>query len=271
MLNRAIIFGGTRGVGYEIASMLSKKGNTELIFTGRNIENVMEVEKNFNNNVLGMELDMSDTVSVENFKTKVDKIKFKPNVLIFNAGYLSLKSEEKDRNIEKLFKVNTTTPIILTQHFLKSMKKENYGHIIFNSPEYKIDEKIKLLTPYMQSKLAQTTYMKSLSYILKKNNISCNSIWTKYPLWTDAIRMRNIGDINSCVSPQILADVVDQIIYHENPKYFKGNNILDSEYLKDKKINIEKYYLGSETESLDELFYHHLNKRLETKKYQYNF
>ena len=238
MLNRAIIFGGTRGVGYEIAKSLSRKGNTELIFTGRDIENVMEIEKKFEKNVLGMELDMSCTTSIENFKAKVSRIKFEPNILVFNAGYLSLNQKEKDKNIEKLFKVNATAPIMLTEHFLNDMKKNNFGHIIFNSPEYKIDQKIEFMTPYMQSKLAQTTYMKSLSYILRNKNISCNSIWTKFPLWTDAIKMRNIGKKDSCVDPVILADVVDEIIYNEDPKYFKGNNILDYEYLKKKKINI---------------------------------
>ena len=100
----------------------------------------------------------------------------------------------------------------------------------------------------MQSKLAQTTYMKSLSFILKDYPISVNSMWTKYPLWTDAIEKRGIGDKERCMHPSIMSEMVEKIITTENPKTFKGNELFDEIYLKDKNINLNAFKMGNELE-----------------------
>lgn len=113
----------------------------------------------------------------------------------------------------------------------------------------------------MQSKLAQTTYMKSLSKILENTNINCNSIWTNYPLWTDAIKLRNVGKEINCVHPSILSKVVEEIIFNENAKTFKGHEIIDEYYLKSKNIDPKLYYLGNDIKYLDELFLNHLKNK----------
>lgn len=259
--NRAIVFGGTRGVGRQVTEMFLKN-KIPVIFTGTDFFKVKKLEKEINKNQLvrGMSLKMDDIASVNRFAEKVTSIGFNPNILIFNAGYLSLRRQESKENVSKLFRVNAISPIILTEHFLGHMRKRDYGHVIFNSPPYVIDEKVKFLTPYMQSKLAQTTYMKSLSHILRYDNISCNSIWTKYPLWTDAIKLRHVGKKDQCVHPDILVRVIEQILFHENPQYFKGNEILDEQYLYSKGIDIKQYFLGNSPKYLDELFLSHLQK-----------
>lgn len=257
-MNKAIIIGGTRGVGYEILKMFNDK-KIPVLFTGTKLHQVKTIEKQFDDNLIkGLEINLNCMMSIEKFKLEIKSLQYEPNILIYNAGYLSLRSNEKDVNIQKLFQINTISPIILTQFFLPFMQKNNNGHIIFNSPPYKIDEKVKFLTPYMQSKLAQTTYMKSLSKILEKTNISCNSIWTNYPLWTDAIKLRNVGKEINCVHPSILSKVVEEIIFNENANTFKGHEIIDEFYLKSKNIDPKLYYLGNDIKYLDELFLNHL-------------
>ncbi len=254
----ALVFGGTRGIGLEITKMFHRN-NVPVVFTGTNIEKIKSVEDKFNSrSVYGTDLDLASLESIEKFKKKMESFYFRPNILVYNAGYLSLRPFEKDANVQKLFQINTISPILLTSFFLPEMMKANHGHIIFNSPPYVIDEKVKFLTPYLQSKLGQTTFMKSVSEIVKHKNISCNSIWTDYPLWTDAIKLRNVGVKEQCVDPSILSRVVEEIIWGEDPKTFKGNEIIDASYLQSKNIDTRKFFLGDHVKNLDELFLSHL-------------
>ena len=104
--------------------------------------------------------------------------------------------------------------------------------------------------------------MKSLSHILKEKDISVNSIWTDYPLWTDAIRKRNIGNQNDCAHPSIIADMILEVMDNEDPKVFKGNELIDRKYLLKKNIDLNKYFYEKvHTKKLDNLFLSHLTKK----------
>ena len=256
---QAIVFGGTRGVGRQIVDTFHKR-QIPVVFTGTDFFQIKKIEQEYKNPkaLRGIPLKMEEPEKFPRFVENVYNSGFQPNVLIFNAGYLSLRQREKDKNLQKLFEINTLAPIMLTEHFLPHMRKKNFGHLIYTCPPYTIDDKVKYLTPYMQSKLAQTTYMKSMANILKHENISCNSVWTKYPLWTDALRLRNIGEKSECVDPQIMVRVVEEILFHENPLTFKGNEIMDDSYLLSKGIDTRTFFFGPNTRQLDELFMNHL-------------
>lgn len=257
----ALVFGGTRGIGLEITKMFHRN-QIPVVFTGTKLSKVKQLQNEFDSDlVYGTDLDLGCLFSIEKFKKKMLSYHFRPNILIYNAGYLSLRQTEKDVNVQKLFQINTVSPIILTSFFLPHLLASKKGHVIFNSPPYIIDDKVKFLTPYIQSKLGQTTYMKSLAHIVHDKNISCNSIWTNYPLWTDAIKLRNVGTKEQCVHPSILSRVVEEIIWNEDPKIFKGNEIIDDTYLKSKNIDIENFFLGDNVHKLDDLFLSHLQKK----------
>lgn len=257
--HQAIVFGGTRGVGRSMVEMF-RDHKIPVLFTGTDFFKTKQVEKELGGSkwVKGLPLQMQKTDSFSNFAEKVYNMGFQPNILVFNAGYLSLRRREKDENVTKLFQINAIAPILLTEHFLPLMRKKEYGHLIYTCPPHQIDDKVKYLTPYMQSKLAQTTYMKSMAHLLKNEPISCNSIWTKYPLWTDALRLRNIGSEKESVDPKIMVRVLEEIIFHENPLTFKGNELVDESYLHSKEIDPRIYHLGKETRDLDHLFMSHL-------------
>jgi citronellol/citronellal dehydrogenase len=253
----ALVTGGTRGAGYEIVEKLLQL-NIPTLFTGRNIKELDIIEKSFSKHghtIKGLPLDLLCSDSVSNFKEYIDY--YKPNILINNAGMLSLKKTETNKKQEKLFKVNTVGPMILTEYCLPHMLKSNESHIMFNSPPINIDKKMNFIRPYMQTKIAQTFYMKTMASILENKNISVNSFWTNYPLWTDALKKRNIGKIDNCVDPAILATVVECIL-QENPLTFKGNEIIDESFLINNNIDVKAYALGHQTKYLDQLFLEHL-------------
>lgn len=255
---RALVTGGTKGVGFEIVKSMIRN-NIPTLFTGRNLMEIEEAEIKQNqiqpNFAKGVELDFSNMNSIQNFLKTKEVNDFQPNILIHNAGYLSIRPYEKPINVQKLFLVNAIGPIIITQHFLPSMIKDNNGHIFFNSPPLHFDKKVKFLTPYLQSKFAQTTYMKSLAYILHNKNISANSVWTSFPLWTDAISKRDIGKKEDCMDPSIVSRVMEEIMFEEDPLFFKGNEIVDEEYLTAKGIPLSTFALGKNSGiHLDDLF-----------------
>ena len=251
----ALVTGGTKGIGKEIVRNLLRN-NIPTIFTGRNLDEIQNAELSFHSPIVrGLPLDFASMDSIQTFFQMVHGHHVQPNILIHNAGYLSLRPFEKPKNVSKLYQINSIGPLILTQHFLPKMMESNKGHILFNAPPLQFDDKVKYLTPYLQSKFAQTTYMKSLSYILKDYSITANTMWTAYPLWTDAISKRNIGRQEDCMDPAILARVVEEVIFSEDPRFFKGNELIDRDYLQGKGIPVEQYRLGENSGTLlDDLF-----------------
>jgi short-subunit dehydrogenase len=146
--------------------------------------------------------------------------------------------------------------MLISKDIITSMRIRNKGHILFFSPPFKIDEKVKLIGPYMQTKLAQTTFMHSLAYSLKDTDISVNSFWTNFPIYTDAISHRNVTEKENCMSPKIIADMVEKMVLNEDPKTFRGNEILDVNYLQ----NTSRYKLGAQSKNLDSVFMDFLKK-----------
>ena len=99
--NSALVFGGTRGIGLEITKMFHRN-NVPVVFTGTNMEKIKSVEEKFNSrSVYGTDLDLACLESIEKFKKKMESFYFRPNILVYNAGYLSLRPYEKDVNVQK--------------------------------------------------------------------------------------------------------------------------------------------------------------------------
>lgn len=267
---RAFITGGTRGVGKELVNYFLK-ANYEVLFTARKHEDIIQMERRFSPfnkknkpMIKGIAADFSDKKSVTTMINEIETMDFRPSVLIHNAGYLSVHQKETLKHKQKLFMVNAITPIMITESLLPKM--EDRGHILFFSPPYSIDEKMRYLNPYMQSKLAQTTYMKSLSYLFQGKKLAINSIWTNFPLWTDAISKRDICKEENCMHPAIISKLVEEIIRREDTVTFKGNEIIDKEYFQEKGIDIHDYKMGNKLSSLDNVFLNVLNRPGITQK-----
>lgn len=252
----ALVTGSSRGIGLAIAQMFSKN-SYNVIMTGTKLQNVLEAKSQVGlNNVSALELDMCNPQSIENFTNTINKQTI--DVLVHNAGMLSLQNWQtiSPKRWEQMFRVNTLGPMLISKDIIISMRIRNKGHILFFSPPFKIDEKVKLIGPYMQTKLAQTTFMHSLAYSLKDTDISVNSFWTNFPIYTDAISHRNVTEKENCMSPKIIADMVEKMVLNENPKTFRGNEILDVNYLE----NTSRYKLGSQSKNLDSVFMDFLKK-----------
>ena len=116
----ALVTGGTRGVGKELVKMFLNR-NINVVMTGRNLENVKEIESKINNShttnkahVTGYKLDFTDLNGSRKILNKLEDKEIKPTYLINNAGVI------RDRSFMKMSEEewNTVININLTGMFI---------------------------------------------------------------------------------------------------------------------------------------------------------
>ncbi len=269
-LNTALITGGTRGVGLEIAKMF-KQRNFNVIITGRDSEYAMSMANKLNNDypsrsaVKGYKLDFTNLHESSELLNSLESQDLKPSYLINNAGVLFLNDIHNvtDKQMDTMLKVNTYGPMLLTRLCIGHIWENREGCILFNSPPYKIDDKTTHLMPYMQSKMAQTTFMKSLANSIpyENHNIVISSFWTNYPLLTDAIIKRKIGNEEDCMHPYILAHTIKELLFNTDKRIqYNGKEIIDDDFLSSKNIDFSIYKMSQNVPKLDQLFMKHLLK-----------
>ncbi len=290
-MRRVLITGGTRGVGLNLAKMFDSEG-CHVTLTGTNqinaertaasISSQQSCQKSCQSKYdinriccnkhsdnydsteyhIGYQLDLSNLESINNFCNQISSQNF--DVVIHNAGMLSrdsLMSVTDSRQL-KMFMVNVIGPMAITRSVLPNMIKNKSGNILFFCPEYAIDEKTSILTPYMQTKLAQTTFMKSLANmnVVKKSNIKVAGFWTRYGLHTDALTYRQIGKKENCMDPSIISKMVELLLEEPQSK-INGKVFNDYEYLTSKGVDLNQFKLGDDVLFLDKLFLDSLNKK----------
>jgi len=249
-IKRALVTGGTRGIGMEISKMLLNKGY-EVVFTGRTQESVNNALLRYNNsNICGVVLDMTKPIHID-FPLRFDTV-------IHNASMLSRDNMKNisQKRLQNLFSVNAISPIYLTKLCLPYMLRKHSGNIFFFCPPYSIDGKTRLYTPYMQSKLAQTTFMYSIANLVSVStdvNIKVAGFWTDYPIYTDALIYRQIGERANCMSPGIVTKTLE-LMLDDDHKNIHGKVITDHQYLKQNNIDPTIWSLGNKTIKIDELF-----------------
>ena len=263
---RALVTGGTRGIGFDIAKMLLDK-KYEVVFTGRTQDSVnraMEKYVKLNRNVEGVVLDMSK-FGDGGFNDRLHAdIPCNFDVVIHNAGMLSRDSLQNmnERKLNKMFAINVMSPMYLTKLCLPYMLQKNSGSIFFFCPPYRIDAKTRALTPYMQTKLAQTTFMYSVADMVekmvveqgkKRSGVKVSGFWTDFPIWTDALIHRKIGLKDNCMSPGIVTRMVE-LMLEDDRRNIHGNVMIDRDYLRERGVDANQWALGDNVKKLDELF-----------------
>ena len=287
-LKTALVTGSTRGVGKELVKMFLNR-NINVVMTGRNTENVKQIEHELNTShtankarVSGYKLDFTDLSGSSKLLNKLEYKEIKPTYLINNAGVLMLDDMKTvtPKRMEIMYAVNTFGPLLLTKYCMQDMWKHKYGAILFNSPPLVIDDKTKYLMPYMQTKLAQTTFMKSLAHSITSepetastHDIIVSSFWTNYPLLTDAILKNGVGTEDDCMHPRILAMTVEELLFNTpNRSDYIGTEIIDKSFLTERDIDPSTFKVtknsGTEIDNLDTLFFKHLNQNKNQNKNQ---
>lgn len=168
----AFITGGSRGIGKAINEKLKKNGIT-----------VIAPERS--------ELDLSDFESISEYLENNKSLT--PDVFIHCAGINELAGIEEISQdlILRVFQVNYNSAVQLLNSFVPSMKKKEYGKIVFVSSLYGIVSRERRIA-YSSSKNALNGLCKSLALELAPYNILVNSIAPGYVM-TDMTR-KNLSE-----------------------------------------------------------------------------
>lgn len=120
---RAVITGGTRGIGLEIAKKLQLK-NYEVLITGT--QNSNSAHANF----LYRKADFTSLFDITEFAAFLQS--YSPDILVNNAGINIINTFEEIplESFLKIQQVNVTAPFLFCQAVLPHMKKKQWGRII---------------------------------------------------------------------------------------------------------------------------------------------
>jgi len=172
----ALVTGSTAGIGHAIATSLAREGAT-VIVSGRTpaaVENVVAAMKlDTRGDVLGFAGDLSVASVAEALVRQHPVV----DILVNNLGIFEVKPFEEisDADWRRFFDVNVLSGARLARLYLPSMRKRDWGRIIFISSEsgYHIPAE---MIHYGMTKAAQIAVARGLAETTAGTGITVNTV-----------------------------------------------------------------------------------------------
>jgi gluconate 5-dehydrogenase len=176
----ALVVGGNRGLGFEMAKALAEAGAAIVIASRdgkRNEQAKNELAALYKTPCLAVGCDVSDPASVKTAVAEAAKKFSKIDILINSAG-INIRGAIEDvspADFEKVQRVNVTGTWLVCREVVPIMKRHGYGRIV------NIASMIGLVaiperTPYCTSKGAVLQLTRSLAIELARAKITVNAI-----------------------------------------------------------------------------------------------
>lgn len=172
----AVVSGGTSGIGFATAKMLSQKGATVVIW-GRNPK-IHELAKEIGNGAYGVQLDITDTSQISAAVDYVLKMNGKIDILCNSAGIGSGKPAEdiSEEEFMNVLNVNLKSAFMAAQCVGRTMIERGNGGRIINIASDASIVAIKDHVAYSASKAGLLAVTRSLALEWGKYGITCNAI-----------------------------------------------------------------------------------------------
>lgn len=167
---RALVTGGTRGIGKAIAQELKKAG-AEVIITGRDVENTRKVAQEMG--MTGIAADMADKVAIANLIQEAGQV----DILVNNAGIIKdgMFARQTEDQWEQVLNVNLNATVQLTRGVLPGMSQKNWGRVVNITSVVAHMGNIGQ-TNYVTSKAAINGFSKALSKEVARKGITVNCV-----------------------------------------------------------------------------------------------
>jgi len=180
----AIVTGGNRGIGREIARQLMKADMYVVIGCRSEPKCAMAVDdlQRESANIAGFQLDVNDTKSVRRFVEHVERAHGKPAILVNNAGVYPEKTEAKVEDTptsvwRETFETNLFGAVRMCREVLPLMKKLRYGRIVnISSGLGQLHQMGEGSPAYRVSKAALNALTKTLAAEVAGSGILVNSM-----------------------------------------------------------------------------------------------
>ncbi|NMO17770.1 SDR family oxidoreductase [Pyxidicoccus fallax] len=173
----ALVSGSTAGIGLAIVEALAREG-AEVIVNGRTQERVdaalKEVRgRNPHAKLKGVAGDLGTREGVARMIQAVPHV----DILVNNLGAFVPKAFEDitDEDWFNIFEVNVMSGIRLSRHYIKGMRQQNWGRILFISSESGLQIPVEMIH-YGVTKTAQIALARGIAEGTAGSNITVNSI-----------------------------------------------------------------------------------------------
>lgn len=172
----AFVSGSTAGIGLAIAGSLAREG-ARVIINGRTTEGVRRalesIRQSIQHEVEGFAGDMSTATAAEELVRRYPGIA----ILVNNLGIFEAKDFEEipDTDWQRFFDVNVLSGVRLARLCLPSMRKANWGRIIFISSESGVQIPAEMIH-YGMTKTAQLAVSRGLAEAVAGTGITVNCV-----------------------------------------------------------------------------------------------
>ena len=213
----AVISGASSGIGKEVSILLAENGY-HVILLSRKIKLLKRISNKIKKNG-GLsdyfKCDISNYINLKNVKKKIDKIG-EVDIVINNAGVGLFSKLEEIKYADWMLQINVnlTGSFLISQAFLKNMKKRKEGSIVFiNSIAGKYG--FPFSAAYVASKFGLRGLADSMRNELREDNIRVISIYpgaVDTPFWKDkeldfdTKKMLDCKDVASAIMNAIKAN-----------------------------------------------------------------
>jgi len=223
---KAIVTGGTRGIGFEIAKRLHADG-INVIATGTKANGIPPKGVGY------YEVDFLNDESVSKFIKFIKKSKI--DILVNNAGINKINkfAEINPDDFDQIIRVNLRTPFLLCQAAIPNMQKNNWGRIINVTSIFGTISK-EYRASYSASKFALDGLTIALSAEVSELGILANSVapgfintdLTNKVLGQDGIsKLQDRIPIKRLGEPNEIASIVSWLVSDQNT-YMSGQNLV---------------------------------------------
>ncbi|QIV95679.1 3-oxoacyl-[acyl-carrier-protein] reductase [Allofrancisella inopinata] len=174
-----LVTGASRGIGYEVAVTLAKKGAT-VIGTATSETGAKKFEQNLTDQGLsarGMVLNISDSESIKNFFAKIKDEKIVIDILVNNAGITrdNLMMRMSDDEWNAVINTNLSSIFQMSKECIRGMMKKRWGRII-SIGSVVASAGNPGQTNYCAAKAGVIGFSKSLAYEVASRNITVNVV-----------------------------------------------------------------------------------------------
>ena len=177
---KAVITGGSNGIGLSIARAFAENG-ADVLIIGRNIERLESAKTElleYENKVMRISHDLSKLDSIPILSRRIFDMLPDVDILVNNAGGAELMPFEEvgRRNLDYVLDLNLKSPFLLTQSLLPSLK-ERKGNII-NISSFHAQRTVPgyPASVYAMVKGAMNSFTRSLAYELGPYGVRVNAI-----------------------------------------------------------------------------------------------
>ena len=177
----AVVTGGSKGIGKNLATVLSEAGATVLI-AARNVDDMKsaaeEISAVTGNPVKYAQVDLTNRDSVMSFIAEAENILGNVDILVANASYdfnqpiHTVQDDVMDSTIE----VNYVSAILMTREFSKKMKERGWGRVILISSATAFASASDGHSVYAGTKAALHAFARTVAVELGGSGINVNVI-----------------------------------------------------------------------------------------------